>query len=947
MWPGISPFMGIAGAGDFRYLCNMKRRLVIVMGLLALSGGTLGAEGFRVRGRVKAAAGTPVPGAVVQLDEQYLWAVTDAEGRFVLDEVQQSTYQLETACLGYVTDFRKILVNKDIEQLEITLQVQSLALREVVVTAELSKENLNTTQQIGRTALDHLQVSGLSNIAALLPGGKTVNPDLTVSAQLSVRGGGNTAGNAAFATAVEVDGVRMGDNAGFGGLSGTDTRSLQVENIESVEVISGVPSAEYGDLGSGMVRVTTRKGRTPVMATFSINPRTYDVSVSKGVEVGHGILNLSGQWTRATQKLTSPYTSYTRRGFTAEYSRTFRKVLRLEAGLTGNIGGMDSRDDPDTYSDQYTRARDNLLTPHARMTWLLNRPWVTNLTLEASMYYHDNRSHEHLYNSYGSSQPAVHAETEGYWLAAALPPTFYGDRIADSRELDWAASLKYGWMRHFGPVKSTLKAGLQWKADGNVGRGEYYEDPSLAADGYRPRPYTDYPYMHNLALYAEEKVAWRRLEVSAGLRGERTFVRDAAYDHLQTLSPRLNARLGLLEGLSLRGGWGITRKLPGFYVLYPKQEYRDIQTFGFSHGSGASYVYYTQPYTLTRNPDLRWQSNRNAEIGLDWERRGWKVALAGFRNITKDPYTLATLYTPFSYTVMQVPDGYVMPADPQVVTDHQTGMVWMRGADEEYYTPMDVLVEDRTFAAGRMQRGGADITRTGVELTADFPEIRAIRTRLRLDASWTHTEYLDEQPYAYYQAGWSHPSLANRSYPYAGVYAGGASVSNGRRTEYLDANLTAITHIPEVRLVITCRVEAALLRNAQNLSSHAFTVSSDSYVPTGGDIYDGNSYTAVYPVAYIGLDGVEHAWSEASASDPELSRLILRSGNIYTFARDGYDPWLSANLSITKEIGDHVSLSFFANNFTDARPWRKSYATGVSAIFTPAFYYGLTCRIKL
>ena len=124
-------------------------------------------------------------------------------------------------------------------------------------------------------------------------------------------------------------------------------------------------------------------------------------------------------------------------------------------------------------------------------------------------------------------------------------------------------------------------------------------------------------------------------------------------------------------------------------------------------------------------------------------------------------------------------------------------------------------------------------------------------------------------------------------------------------------------------------------------------MSGDSLDPTGGNIYDGNSYTAVYPVAYIDLDGQEHAWTAASASDPALQRLILRSGNMYTFAKDGYDPYLSANLSLTKEIGDHVSLSFFANNFTNARPYRKSHATGVSAIFTPAFYYGLTCRIKL
>ena len=924
----------------------MKRLLFIL--LLVTAGLEAFAAGHRVRGKVVDTDGAPLPGAVVHLDENYLWAVTDAQGAFVLDAVEAGSYRMETECLGYATDVRTLKVAGPVDGLEIVLPEQTLALQEVVVTAEQSKENLNTTRKIERTALEHLQVSGLSNIAALMPGGKTVNPDLTAATELTVRGGGSSAGNAAFGTAVEVNGVRMGDNAAFGGLAGVDTRSLQVENIESVEVISGVPSAEYGDLGSGMVRVTTRKGRTPVQATFSVNPRTYDVSVSKGVAVGEGVLNISGQWTRATQKLTSPYTSYTRRGFTAEYNRTFARVLRLEAGVTGNLGGMDSKDDPDAFSDEYAKAHDNLLTPHLKLTWMLNRSWITNRSLEGSVYYHDNRTHEHLYNSYGSSQPAVHAEEEGYFLATALPLTFYADRITDSRELDYAASLKYDWLHHFGDVKSVLKAGLQWKADGNVGAGESYLDPDLAANGYRPRPYTDYPYMHNLAVYVEEKITWNKLEGSFGLRGERTFIEGTQYKNLQTLSPRLNVRYRVSDRLALRGGWGITRKLPGFYILFPRQEYRDIQTFGFSHGSGASYIYYTIPYTMAYNPDLRWQSNRNAEIGADYEDRGgWKLSLAVFRNVTKDPYELVNQYSPFSYNALQVPAGFVMPSDPEMVVDHQTGAVYLRNNADEYFTPMDIRVADRTFVGNRMQRGGADIVRTGLEFTADFPEIAVLRTHLRLDAAYTHTETLDENEAAYYQAGWSHTELPGRSYQYAGIYAGGTSIANGRKTDWLDANLTAITHIPEVRLIITCRVEATLLRNAQNISSHAFTVSGNSLTPTGEDIYDGNSYTAVYPVAYIDLDGVRHPWTEASAEDPALQRLILRSGNMYTFAKDGYDPYMSANLSLTKEIGNHVSLSFFANNFTNARPYRKSHATGVSALFTPAFYYGLTCRIKL
>ncbi len=143
----------------------------------------------------------------------------------------------------------------------------------------------------------------------------------------------------------------------------------------------------------------------------------------------------------------------------------------------------------------------------------------------------------------------------------------------------------------------------------------------------------------------------------------------------------------------------------------------------------------------------------------------------------------------------------------------------------------------------------------------------------------------------------------------------------------------------------------SILRRSLHLSeykgdTYAFTVSATDGRPTGGDIYGGNSYTAVHPVSYMDLDGNIRPFTEAEASDPAFANLILKSSNAYTFALDGYGPFMSANLSVTKEIGDHVSLSFFANNFTNSRPYVKSLATGVGAIFTPAFYYGLTCRLK-
>ncbi len=281
-------------------------------------------------------------------------------------------------------------------------------------------------------------------------------------------------------TAVEVDGVRIGNNAGFGEMTGVDTRSIAVDNVESVEVISGVPSAEYGDLGSGMVRIRTKRGKSPLSVTFSVNPRTYQASLSKGIDLGAkaGILNLSAEWANATKKLTSPYESYTRRGIGAVWSNNFDGGLRFELGLNGNIGGMDSKDDPDAFKGEYSKARDNTLRANTSLTWLLNRSWVTNLNFDAYLNYADKLSHHHKYNSAASALPAVHSEQEGYSYAVLLPEgEYYSDAMTDSRELDAGASLKYTLNRRWNGMRSAFKAGLQWKASGNVGKGRILSRP--------------------------------------------------------------------------------------------------------------------------------------------------------------------------------------------------------------------------------------------------------------------------------------------------------------------------------------------------------------------------------------------------------------------------------------------------------------------------------------
>ena len=163
---------------------------------------------------------------------------------------------------------------------------------------------------------------------------------------------------------------------------------------------------------------------------------------------------------------------------------------------------------------------------------------------------------------------------------------FFADQIIDSKELDYAASLKYEWNRRFNHVNSNLKAGVQWKGTGNAGEGEYYQDPSLAPNGYRPRPYTSYPYMHNVSLYAEENLSFpvgsTMVRLMAGVRWENLFISGTQYEKLNTVSPRFNAQWQLNSHISIRGGWGITEK-PAVVLCIVSQTgipgYPDIRAF--------------------------------------------------------------------------------------------------------------------------------------------------------------------------------------------------------------------------------------------------------------------------------------------------------------------------------------------------------------------------------
>lgn len=909
----------------------------------------------------------PLSAVIVTVDGTQNWAVTDAKGEFTLANVDYGTQTIVYSLIGYVELRHELLVDEKSPSYTVALKEDNLKIDDVVVTAKAKSSEMSSAHIIGGKAIEHLQMNSISDIATLLPGASTINPDLTQNSVISLRDGGMTAGNPSFGTALEVDGVRLSTNASFKAVSGVGARDVATANVDKVEVITGVPSAEYGDIGSGIVKVHTSKGRTPWKITFTTNPRTKVGSIAKGFDLGkgRGAINTSIEYAYATNDLMSPYTSYSRRGITLAYSNTFRKRWKFTAGVTGNLGGMNSENDPDARTGEYERDRDNSIRGNASVEWLLNKKWISNLRLEGAVNYTDNLSKAFQVVNNASQQPAVHSLIEGYYFTDMLPESFSRMQYIDSKELDVNLKLRADWNRKWNNIRSGFKLGVAFQSNGNMGKGEYYNDQMLAPSQYRPRPYTDYPFMHNLAFFAEEKLTIPlgrkdyKLDIMAGVRVEGTFIKGANYDHKTTASPRLNAKLHLGDNVTIRGGWGFAEKLPSFYVLYPHQEYRDFRVFSASYqGNKSVYAYYTQPYKQLPNPSLRWQRNRNAEIGIDLSFGGFDLSLTAFSNKTKLPYRLMTSYSPMSYRVSQLPASYSMPANPQFKIDPVTGIVEIRDYDypQGGWTMMDTLVENRTFVGNSYQTNGSDVIRRGIEMVMDFPEIRPINTQFRLDAAYTYSKYLNTD-FMYYYPSRSSFYDQNMSYEYVGIYANTGSSSstyNGQKRHVLRANLTAITRIPQIRMVITVRLEASLLQRWQNISEfngkeYAVNVGDDGK-PSGGSIYDGNSYVAMYPLAYMDTSGRVYDVSNLSYDNPrwssDLQGLVVRSGNSFIYAKHGYNPYFSANISLTKEFGDHVSISMYVNNFTNSRKAVRDIGNGVSTILTPSLYYGLTLRLK-
>ena len=283
---------------------NLWTRLVTTLLLFLCFGFTLHAQNQTktdINGTVyeQDTKGKPIPlgFATVYFPDYGMGTTTSDDGKFSLNDVPTGKTRLLIQFIGKLSVDTLINVKKSM-QLSFTMKNEDFKLEEVVVTAKTNQTGKSTASSISRQAMDHLQATSLNDLLALMPGGTVTEPNLNNAQQINIRqiSGNNSNEESlnALGTAIIRDGAPVSNNSNLstlnatvtggaaamgGGASptgGVDVRSISTENIESVEIIRGIPSVEYGDLTSGAVIVNTKAGREPLRIKAKANPKDYE-----------------------------------------------------------------------------------------------------------------------------------------------------------------------------------------------------------------------------------------------------------------------------------------------------------------------------------------------------------------------------------------------------------------------------------------------------------------------------------------------------------------------------------------------------------------------------------------------------------------------------------------------------------------------------------------------
>lgn len=922
--------------------------------------------------------GEPLEMVLIRLSNSE-WATTNQYGEYKFPKLQSGTYKYEVSYLGFEKMQGEITVNKDITDFNFKMMPSGLGLQEVVVTAE--EQKIGSTSRIGQAAIQHVQAKSVEDMLQLLPGQVTKNPDLTNAGQASIReidAGGNS--NNALGTAVIVDGSPLTNDANMqvfstarGGSAsslqqntmndqttsgrGTDLRAISPDNIESIEVIRGIPSVEYGNLTSGAVVIKTKVGTTPYEGKVKVDPNSKLFYLGKGFKLknDNGALNFSADYTQSYADTRKKYQGYQRITGNAAYSNVFMKEsapisLNLKFAYYSNISNVKS-DEAMRPGEQFRNA-DQGFRFAADGVWRLNKSWITNLNYSATFSY----SHQQdIYRKYAGSGvvPYTGSYDPGEMAVQFLPAEYLCDYTIDGKPINGFVQLKANKMFQLKKGSNNIKVGAEYTVNVNSGEGMIYDinRPPIQGDGQsvRPRSYNSIPAMNMMSYFLENSTELNlgstTLNVQAGLRINTLFIDPMALrGNMTMLDPRVNVSYQFLskqnnkvfDDLSVVGGFGIASKMPTMANLYPNPAYYDYISYN-------SYVKDDPARTLavmttsvvgnTANPDLRPSTSQKFEIGISGRIKRVRGTVTYFNEHYKDEYGFASMPYNLGYNKYTIPTA---DQTPQTVPYYMNGAVYYSVNGGEL-KPANVY-NQKEIKSYSVPANYYKTFKQGVEYSFNLGEIKAIKTDVIVDGAWFYIKRLSTG-YGYNSNRVEATENGQRVFnSYLAVMPSGLGTVDQR----VNTNFRFVTHIPALKLIFSTTAQVVWFQSSRTV--YEDENGNDRFYRTANK---NGEVLMVDPIGFYDKNMNFTPWDRSYAQNIAYTPLVNQYANLENFNAQRLPITCMLNFKLTKEFKKFVELSFIANNFLKiTNTYRQTVRGGYVELYSP-MYFGAEIKIKI
>ncbi|MDP4174460.1 MAG: TonB-dependent receptor [Bacteroidota bacterium] len=857
-----------------------------------------------LKGKITDEKGDPLAFANVVLKETNNGSTTDNNGLYKI-LTKPGSYTIEISFIGYekltekITLDRSMTLTRDFKLKNTSFVIGSI---EVVANNNFIPNTPETKTVISSGEIEHVQAASLNDVLKLTPGVETTtNPNFANAEKASIRQGD------ALGTQIMLDGIPLTNNANMQvdigsstASSGIDLRAIPAENIKEVEIIRGIPSAQYGDLADGLMIVKTKSSAEPFRMKYKYNPQINEINLSGGFLFSNWVFNGNFNLATSDRDIRVEGDGYTRLAGQISAEReteefSLKNILYVTRAL-------DERKEKPSYQLRDAWYNRDL---NIKYTGKYSRTFSSfsslNLNLSASYTYQDSYSQQMVSRDNIVISTSKEETTQPGIIVFG---SYLGKKWIKGDVWNLYSDFNYDFRFFTGEILHNWIAGLSWRDDFNKGDGvifDPYFPPSVTIPTQRVRTYDELPHYNIVSLYAEDKVTGRFIRpftLQLGLRYEVYRPNGfnikglwGAGDLIESyngsfLNPRINFSYNLAEETQLRMSYGVTSKSPPMSMIFAQKKYYDIvDTVSVRNPAYAdsNYAIISTYIRQQANEYLKGYKQSKYEISLDQQIGTVGFTLTGFYNHSDNMFE--SLSEPTVFYKRSFPD-------------------W---PSQSLYSVRDSVLD--TYL--RYSNNGWQKV-SGIEFSFRTKKLPIINTVFTFDASYT-----------YQQSGTKN-----------GFYFGSARYSSLLGIRVMPMYIASEDWSKDLLLNYRFEIQAKSLGMWITLHIQQKAV----------EIYGDKGLDQTLAIGYFTQKGETIKISESERSNSKYKELQKSIEDFQLLDEDKPNKWL-LNVKVSKSLWSGGSISFFVNNFLNNQPlYKRRRSSQISPTYetrNPDIYYGI------